>query len=144
MKKPELIVQFTDWIVSSVLYPLLPLLFAVIYALMRADNLSFEGLFGGTELYFFTVTILATTKHHLRSSVIDFRKSVKYNAISQFLSVFIVTTMFIFGIVYAEGKTDSPLDPEIVATTSILLVFFSLLFCVPLEWFLFVVAHRSE
>ena len=132
------------WALYAILVPLFPMLFAAILRVALGIGLDHHGLFGGSELYILSVTILASTKNDLDSSDADFSQFRVYNVLTELLLISLILNVMMFASVYInEHIGDYGLPKPFIADFGLVLGILATIICLSLQAILHI-AERVE
>ena len=133
------------WIIFSIVVPLLPMLFAMFLKLGLQQELVYQSLFGGTELYILSVTVLASTKNDLDNSDADFSQFRIYNMLTEVLFLLIIVIGMMFAAVFInEHVNDFGLYESFIANLGIGLGIITTIICVALQIILSIAENLKE
>lgn len=114
--------QVFRWAIYSILLPLFPMLLAIVVLFGRSETVQLESLFGGTEIFILTVTVLASTNNDLHNSRVDFSRSRIYRTLTVVLLPYTIFVSMMFGVIYInEHVQDYGLTEAFVADVGIVL-----------------------
>jgi amino acid transporter len=126
-------VTFFNWLSLNFFLPLLPLLLGITISYLREARIPYSNLFGGTELFFFTVTILIATRSDLDSE----EYPVVFKVISAFLLIFAIFCTGLFAFVYINQNIQNiGLNEKTTADFAILIAVSASLICLLIEGFI--------
>ena len=133
------------WIIFSILLPLSPMLLAVVILIGQGKTVQYERIFGGTEIYILSVTVLASTKNDLDNSGIDFSRFGIYNILTVLLIPITIFFSMMFGVVFINEHVQAfGLSGAFIANLGIVLGIMATVLCVPLQVLLLVTEKPEE
>lgn len=133
------------WIIFSILLPLSPMFLAVVILIGQGKIVQYERIFGGTEIYILSVTVLASTKNDLDNSEIDFSRFGIYNILTVLLIPITIFFSMMFGAIFINQHVqDFGLPGTFIANLGIFLGIMATVLCVPLQVLLLVTEKPGE
>lgn len=104
----------TNWISYFIVIPLFPIIFALVFSILKGESIQFQSIFGGSELYMFSVVIIAATRSEIESSSKAIFKSGNYRRITTLLVPAMLFCSVFYGIVFMNLRA---LNPDIPAVS---------------------------
>lgn len=96
-------VEFIGWVLYAIALPLSPMGLALFILSGHGKTVSYEELFGGTEIFLLCITVFATTHVDLEKSNIDFSRTVPYRLLKMFVFPSAIVIAMLFGIVFLNS-----------------------------------------
>ena len=102
----------TNWISYFIIIPLFPIIFALVFSVLKGETIQFQSIFGGTELYMYSVVILAATRSEIESSSKPVFSSGNYRRVTTLLVPAMLFCSVFYGIVFMNLRAENPDIPE--------------------------------
>ena len=96
-------VEVIGWVLYAIALPLSPMGLALFILSGHGKTVSYEELFGGTEIFLLCITVFATTHVDLEKSNIDFSRKVPYRLLKMFVFPSAIVIAMLFGIVFLNS-----------------------------------------
>ena len=125
----------TNWISYFIIIPLFPIIFALVFSVLKGETIQFQSIFGGSELYMFSVVILAATRSEIESSSKPAFSSGNYRRATTLLIPAMLFCGVFYGIVFMNLRAENPDIPEAsIAVFGLLLGTLATLVCGILQY----------
>ncbi len=102
----------TNWISYFVIIPLFPIISALVLSLLQGESIQLPNIFGGSELYMFSVVILAATRSDIEGSSKAIFKSGNYRRVTTLLVPAMLFCSAFYGIVFMNLRAENPDIPQ--------------------------------
>lgn len=99
----DISVELVGWVLYAIALPLSPMGLALFILSGHGKTVSYEELFGGTEVFLLCITVFATTHVDLEKSKIDFSRKVQYKVLKMFVFPTAVVIAMLFGVVFLNS-----------------------------------------
>ncbi|MCY3867192.1 MAG: hypothetical protein OXG68_17290 [Chloroflexi bacterium] len=103
----------TNWISYFIIIPLFPILSALVFSLLKGESIQFSSIFGGSELYMFSVVIIAATRSDIELSSDAAFKTGNYRRITTLLVPAMLFCSAFYGIVFMNLRAENPDIPDV-------------------------------
>lgn len=102
----------TNWISYFIIIPLFPIISTLVFSVLKGETIQFQSIFGGSELYMFSVVILAATRSEIESSSKPIFRSRIYRSVTTLLVPAMLFCSVFYGIVFVNLRVENPDIPE--------------------------------
>ena len=103
----------TNWISYFIIIPLFPILSALVFSLLKGESIQFSSIFGGSELYMFSVVIIAATRSDIELSSNEAFKTGNYRRVTILLVPAMLFCSVFYGIVFMNLRAENPDIPDV-------------------------------
>lgn len=125
----------TNWISYFIIIPLFPIISTLVFSVLKGETIQVQSIFGGTELYMFSVAILAATRSEIESSTKPIFRSRNYRSVTTLLVPAMLFCSVFYGIVFVNLRAENPDIPEdSIAIFGLLLGILATLVCGILQY----------
>ena len=120
----------TNWISYFIVIPLFPIITAMVFSVLKGDNIQFQNIFGGTELYMLSVVILAGTRSDIEGSSSKIFRSGNYRRVTTLLVPAMLFCSVFYGIIFMNLRAENPdLSKASIAALGTMLSVSAILVC---------------
>ena len=99
----DISVELLRWVLYTIALPLSPMALALFILSGHGKFVSYEELFGGTEVFLLCITVFATTHVDLEKSNIDFARKAQYKLLKMLVFPTAVVIAMLFGVVFLNS-----------------------------------------
>lgn len=98
----------TNWISYFVILPLFPIITAFVLSLLKGEDLQYQTIFGGTELYLLSVVLMASTRGDIEKSSLALFKTGNYRRVTTLLIPAMLLGSVFYGIIFMNLRAENP------------------------------------
>lgn len=125
----------TNWISYFIVIPLFPIIFALVFSLLKGESIQYQSIFGGTELYMFSVVIIAATRSDIEASSKEIFKTGNYRRVTTLLVPAMLFCSVFYGIIFMNLRAENPDIPDdSIATFGLILGLLAATVCSLLQY----------